>query len=309
MGDRARKIARGLVKRKRLQSLIEKSGKYCLLPFYHAVADHPPRHLKGLYPVRTVDQFQRDLDFFQKQFDTISLAELIQKKGQFSKPVFHLSFDDGLRETAEVVYPILQERGIVATFFLNTKFVDNQALFFRFKASLLHQTDSDLQALKVNYPEREKLNAWAAEKGVDFNAYLNEERPYLSMDQIKEMQSGGMTFGAHSLDHPKYNQISLEEQVKQTKESMSWIQANFSPNHRVFSFPFTDDGVTTTFFDSIADGFDLTFGCAGIKDDCAPNHLQRLAMEIEGTAEDIVKNEYGYYLLRKRLGKHIISRN
>lgn len=291
----------------RLETLVHRTGKFCLLPFYHVVSNRTPAHLKALYPVRSVDQFQCDLDFFQKKFKAVSLDEILQTK-TFDRPVFHLSFDDGLRETAEIVEPILKERGLTATFFLNSAFVNNRQLFFRFKASLIHQADSSRKALSLCYGDAPTLEQWSNELSISFQDYLKQQQPYLTLDQIREMKAHGMTFGAHSVDHPRYHLISLKEQLSQTRESLRWIREHNVGNQRVFSFPFTDDGVSKAFFEQIRGEVDATFGCAGIKDDVVSNHFQRLPMEVSGTAEQIVKTEYCYYWLRKRVGKHIIQR-
>lgn len=48
-----------------------------------------------------------------------------------------MSFDDGLKECAETIAPLLLKKGIPATFFVNPGFVDNQRLFHKYKASLI----------------------------------------------------------------------------------------------------------------------------------------------------------------------------
>ena len=107
----------------------------CFLPFYHAVSDEKLPHVLN-YPYRNILQFEKELDFFLKYFQPVLLEELISGKCSGEKG-FHLSFDDGLRECAEVIAPVLLKKGIPATFFLNSAFVDNKALFHKYKASLV----------------------------------------------------------------------------------------------------------------------------------------------------------------------------
>jgi hypothetical protein len=123
-----------------MNQLISMTGQRILLPFYHVVSDEGKDHFKHLYPARSVDEFNADLDFIMKYFQPVSLIELIDlinsgKKPK--KPVFHLTFDDGLSEFYNIIAPILKERGISATVFLNNDFIDNKQMFYRFKASLL----------------------------------------------------------------------------------------------------------------------------------------------------------------------------
>ncbi|MEZ4894282.1 MAG: hypothetical protein R2778_14860 [Saprospiraceae bacterium] len=78
--------------------------------------------------------------------------------------------------------------------FWNSAFIDNKALFFRYKASLLiekHGSNIDettrQEILAVRYADKEQLDAMALELGLDFGAFLETEKPYLSSDQIEEL--------------------------------------------------------------------------------------------------------------------------
>jgi len=54
---------------------------------------------------------------------------------------------------------------------------------------------------------------------------------------------------------------------------------------------------------------DISFGCAGLKDDMFKQHFQRIPMENDGrTAENIIKFEYLYYILKKLAKKNAIKR-
>ena len=110
-----------------------------LLPFYHTVAEQPLPHIKHLYRMKTVAEFNKDLDFLLKYFEPIDVETLYHfhtNKIVPEKPVFHLSLDDGLKEIYETVAPILLKKGVPATFFVNSKFADNKALFYRYHTSL-----------------------------------------------------------------------------------------------------------------------------------------------------------------------------
>ncbi|MGB0886990.1 MAG: polysaccharide deacetylase family protein [Vicingaceae bacterium] len=303
-----------------MKYLINKSSHRVLLPFYHAVSDENPIHIKNLYEPRGVEEFKNDLDFLLKHYQSISLQELIEIN-KSAKPIpkncFHLTFDDGLREFYTVVAPILKEKGVHATVFLNSDFIDNKDLFFRFKASILFEELQNDELLRLTYSEVDVLDGLANEVDTDFNKFLKNEQPYLTTEQITELIGDGFTFGAHSKNHPLYKELSLEEQIFQTKESLDFIKSTFNLNYSVFSFPFTDDGVSAAFFNEIDGVTDLTFGCAGIKEDTAKNHLQRIAMEghsgnplkgIVKSGKSIIKEEYTYCLLKQKLGKNRIER-
>src|SRR5690606_32409726 len=118
---------------------------------------------------------------------------------------------------------------------------------------------------------------------LDFYQYLTEEKPYLTSGQVFSLISQGFHFGSHSCDHPEYRFLSLEEQLKQTKKSTEYICNKFSLNYKTFAFPFTDYGVTKDFFDAVYKKekfLDISFGCAGIKTDSTPLHIQRVPFEM-----------------------------
>lgn len=294
-----------------LEGLVHKTEQRLVLPFYHLVSDETPKHVQHLYKARSIERFKEDLDFLLKHYKSISLQELItlNKSGKaITENCFHITFDDGLKEFYTVVAPILKERGVHATVFLNSNFIDNKELFFRFKASIIFEETGNPEVLKLKYSEQYVLDRLANELGVDFNSYLAKHQPYLTSKQIKELIGEGFTFGAHSKDHPLYKDLDFAEQRSQTQESLVTIKSQFNLEYSVFSFPFTDDGVTQQLFNKIAEFTDLTFGCAGIKEDSAKNHLQRIPMETEQSGKEIIKAEYLYCLIKQKAGKNKIIR-
>jgi hypothetical protein len=89
------------------------------------------------------------------------------------------------------------------------------------------------------------------------------------------------------------------------------LARDFGTKEKLFAFPFTDYGVSRAFFDRIFENgkVDFSFGGAGIKRDIHPRQFQRVPMEgWDATAEQILKSEYLYYLLRAPLGKNTILR-
>jgi len=294
-----------------LEGLAEKTAHHLILPFYHLVADETPKHVQHLYTARSVSQFKDDLDFLLKHYKSISLQELIalNKSGKaITENCFHLTFDDGLKEFYTVVAPILKERGVHATVFLNSDFIDNRALFYRFKASILFEEIKNEVILNLKYKESFVLDGLANEHKIDFDAYLKKYQPYLTSEQIKELIVEGFTFGAHSKNHPLYKDLPLTEQFTQTQESLVSIQSQFNLAYNVFSFPFTDDGVSQALFNKLTEITDLTFGCAGIKEDSANNHFQRIPMETKECGKKIIKTEYLYCLIKQLAGKNKIIR-
>jgi peptidoglycan/xylan/chitin deacetylase (PgdA/CDA1 family) len=324
-----------------LDLLIKLTNRKVVFPFYHAVSDGDIIHIRNLYKVKTTAQFISDLEYLLKNYRPVSHEDLlssIRADEPLRGKCFLLSFDDGLREFYDIVAPVLLRKGISAVCFLNSAFVDNKDLFYRYKASILVEESrrKDLPAatrnalqqwlreeclsgnlagelLRISYARRDLLDKAAAIMGIDFREYLKAHHPYLTGSQVTELVSQGFAFGAHSIDHPQFGFLSEEEQVAQTQESLDDIAGKFGLNYRLFSFPFTDSGVKSSFFRKVFDPknpvADITFGGAGLKDDFVPNHIQRIPFEESSLgARQILTSEYSYWLLKAIAGRNRIKR-
>lgn len=318
------------------------TGYNLFLPFYHIVSDEYVRHISPLYPVRSVNLFENDLDYICKHFEPVDadcLYELIINNKKLKKPTFHLSFDDGLRECYDIIAPILLRKGISATFFVNSAFIDNKDIFYRYKAALLvaeilnsnktvlpdvQQQISKLFNIKnfhsenfikalfaVDYKNSDLIDKAAKFLDFDYEIYLQKEKPYMLSKQIEWLAAKGFTIGAHSIDHPDYRALVLKQQVEQTAKSVDYVVDNFNPKNAFFSFPFTDDGISKNFFYEIdkLNATKLTFGTAGLKRDCIQTNIQRFPMEGNLLpAKTLINTEYLYYLLKKPFGLNVINR-
>nr|WP_319272140.1 polysaccharide deacetylase family protein [uncultured Draconibacterium sp.] len=292
------------------------------LPFYHTISDKPLSHVLN-YPVIDEKQFKQELDFYLKYFNPVSLEELAKSPNPGS---FHLSFDDGLKECAEIVAPILLQKGIPATFFVNSGFVDNKELFHRYKASLIAsemhmQPDAEVEnylyengvplkaLLQTPFSKREILDHAAELLEIDFQSFLEKQKPYMTTSQIKELHNKGFSIGGHSHKHPEFRKISEKKQLKQIKKSMKWVQDNLNQKVKAFAFPFTDDSVSLKLIKKIHDNgiCDISFGTAGVKYDEIPNHFQRYPAEQQGAFELNIKAEFLYFKLRKTIGKATVK--
>ena len=324
-----------------LKTLTSATKQRTIFPFYHAVSNEEIIHIKHLYKIRSTGDFERDLDFLVKNFipeDILTFQEKLKNNEPLKHNSFILSFDDGLSEFYDIIAPILLRKGIPATCFLNSGFIDNRDLFFRYKASVLVEKVKKAQSvsfiekakiflksknlrakdisesiLAINYPNRSFLDELAKILEVDFNDYLNVKKPYMSSDQINSLLGKGFRFGAHSIDHPEYAHIQLDEQISQTLESITDVTNRFQLNYKFFSFPFTDFDVSGRFFSRVFSKehpiADMTFGCAGLKNDSCKGNIQRIPIETDNfTAREIIRGEYYYYIFKGLFNKNTIPR-
>ncbi len=312
-----------------------------IVPVYHTVSDYVPDHIKHLYPIKDTKTFRQDLDTLLKYYKPATIQDLIEyaERGNAPKnPSFHLTFDDGLSEFYSIIAPILKEKGIPATCFLNNDFIDNKNLFFRFKESILithlHEEPVGSPAWKIfhewtkehnlgqtyyrklilgiSYKQSHLLDKLATGLGINFDEYLKNKKPYLETSQIEKLIKDGFTFGSHSADHIEYRYINEEEQLENTRQSMDKLLKIFNLDYKAFSFPFTDFGISRSFYEKVKEDkiVEVTFGCAGIKKDIAPISQQRIPIELyKESCKTALKKEYLYYLFLKATGKGRMQRN
>lgn len=293
-------------------------------PFYHVVSNIELPHILN-YNYRNTVQFEKELDFYLKHFRPVSLNELLSNRNT-GKKIFHLSFDDGLKECAEIIAPILLKKGIPATFFVNTGFVDNKKLFHKYKASLILRKlkempvlnvekflkEQDLQGkqiLKATILQEGILDEAATLLGINFDDFLAEQKPYLTTEQILNLKNLGFSIGVHSFNHPEFWKITEEKQLEEVKKSMDWLVEKINPEIKAFSFPFTDSGVSVKVLKSLKSEniCDVTFGTAGMKYDELEFHLQRYPVEKDGDFLLKLKEEFVYFALRKLIGKATVK--
>ena len=315
------------------------AGAPLVLPYYHMVSDESLPHVRPLYEYRKVRQFTADLDFFLKHFQPISLTDLLAhtKSGKALPPrPFLVTFDDGFREMAEIAAPILKAKGVPAAFFINSAFVDNKELCLHQKIALLidrvsQKNSSNLAAkLKellsgagisapeviaglraVRYAQRAVLDAAGELAGLDFAGFLAQQRPYLSSAQIRSMIRDGFAMGGHSVDHPFYGDLTLAEQLRQTRVSVDYVQQKFDLPYRAFAFPHSDSGVTAEFFQKsyAEDALDISFGTAGLLADSWTLHFQRFSLEkTTYSAKGVLTYQYARRAFKNLTGCASISR-
>lgn len=320
--------------------LWEKMAKTDLVvPYYHLASDEEVLHIKHLYKYKNTRQFQQDIDFLANRFTVISLNNLLRHLDSgtpIPQKALLLTFDDGLREIYDIVAPILLKRGISATFFVSSGFLDNKKLFFKHKASILadyfqHHQDPIINRymshifqkygmkyndiyqgiLSITYSNCTMLDEAAELIGYDFKHYLQTEKPYLTSDQIQRLLNQGFTIGAHSIDHPNYAELSLEQQLFQTITSIEIIKNQFNLAYRAFSFPYSDYLLPQTLFTTLFSSgkMDISFGNQGLRKDKYPANIQRINLEKQTLpAYQLLANEYAKKIFNGLRRKEYVQR-
>ena len=223
-----------------------------------------------------------------------------------------------------------------AAFFIGSAFIDNRELSYDHKMSLIvahlnkNLSSDTLQKiegiirksgfepldivsgiLQIGYNRRVIIDDIAKVLCIDFDEYLKNNSPYLSSESIEQLIKMGFSIGAHSVDHPNYKYLTLEEQVKQTEDSVKIIREKFDLDYGLFAFPHGDGGVTKKFFEKISEErlIDVSFGTNGFMKDKIRYNLQRLSFEKPlMPGEALLKSEVARQVYKKLLSNRVIYR-
>jgi peptidoglycan/xylan/chitin deacetylase (PgdA/CDA1 family) len=320
-------------------SFLEKlTGANPVVAYYHVVSDRDVPHVKHLYRFRNVSEFEKDLETFLKVYKPITLLDLLHSVST-GEPIprhsFLLTFDDGFREITDIIAPLLLRKGIPATFFLATAFLDNKEMALHNQFSVLIEhinklprerqseisdilskdkiqiADISAKSLSVMNQRKHLVEQIARCAECDLSGYLRDNRPYLTCAEVRKLIAQGFSIGAHSVDHPIYSTLTLQEQLWQTSESVSFLQQQFGLNYSAFSFPEGDSNVGAEFFkESYARGIlDVSFGSAGMLKESFARHFQRFSPENWGLPlEQVLRRDYARSLYKKLLGRQVIKR-
>lgn len=300
-----------------------------ILPLYHIVSDAKLPHIIHCYSYKNPKQFEKDLNIFLRHFNPISLHDLVQSinnLNEIRQRSFLITIDDGYREVYDIIAPILLKKSIPAVFFLNSAFVDNKNMSYRNKTSLIIDNlqnnaqsfplneiqvllrdndiiNNDLKSaiLSIQYHQKYILDDIAKLMNIDFDLYLKEKEPYLTSVQISELIKNGFDIGSHSIDHPLYKYLTLEEQLRQTRESFNFLEEKFPMPYKVFAFPHNDRGVKSFFKETHFNGeIQISFGTSSFSKGNCKNNLQRQSMEnTNDTAKIIYKNLFKYEIFKQ----------
>lgn len=313
---------------------MRRTGLETVFPFYHAVSDMPLPHMKHLYALRSIGQFEKDLDDMLKLFTPVSMEEFMRGESprDTGRPRMVLSFDDGLAQCYQDIRPILLKKGVPAIFFLNNDFIDNRALFYRYKVSLLLEllparseqerriaaeilhcplAEIHKRLLSLSYAEREMCDHLAEAWNYSFADYMSRTPVYLSTQQIQRMKEEGFEFGSHGMDHLLFSALSSGETFDHVRRSVADLQERFGLDHKYFAFPFTDHGVKDSTIEGLLkEGIiEAGFGTAGLKEDRWPDYYQRIPMEGMGlNARRTIKGELNRRRMRRVSGRNMVNR-
>ncbi len=214
----------------------------------------------------TREAFGRQMDYLSQRFEVLPLvdAATVLASGAIRCPTAAITFDNGYQNNFDVAFPILRERELPATIFLNTGLVGgDQTVWFGRLNTALARTDKKSVAWRnmhydISFPAA-RAAAWqAALKELEHEELLRQsadlietlgsvpdwpvepQSPYRMLDResIQTMADSGLIeFGAHTYTHTILTRVSPQTAREEIEMSVRAIQELTGKPCRVFAYP------------------------------------------------------------------------
>jgi peptidoglycan/xylan/chitin deacetylase (PgdA/CDA1 family) len=248
---------------------------------YHLVSEQPGPHVRNLYSSKTPEMFERDLSYLSENFVLPSYNEVFggargARLACKNRAAAFVTFDDGLAECSSIVGPILVKHRVPCIFFLVTECIDNRYMMYRHKVSLciskmMEMPESDLISgfglssilmsatdakadlinivLSLKQKDSVRIDRVCEALEVDCKTYLDNNKPYLTQGQIKELMRSDFKIGAHTRRHPFLAGLTAEEIETEIVGSCNEVRDISGDDEVPFAFPFSGAGVERPFLE------------------------------------------------------------
>ncbi|MDA1013922.1 MAG: polysaccharide deacetylase family protein [Planctomycetota bacterium] len=216
-------------------------------------------------------EFAEQVRYLSRNFDVIGLDDLEDVFSRRKGRHVLITFDDGYRDNHELAFPILQAAHVPAAFFIATGFIDNPRVPWWDEIAWMARTSPRAglprnvwTIVPVEFDEparsvaiRQLLKTFKQLEGHETERFLNflgEELQsgrcprrlaadqWMTWDMIREMRAGGMSFGAHTENHPLLARLQPEEQDREIRRSRFRLEIQLGESIDAFSYPIGKPG-------------------------------------------------------------------
>jgi len=114
-----------------LERVVSRNRPVLIVLTYHRIAEPGADLFYDPVISATPESFRAQIDWLGRRMRVLTLPEAIERIASgipWREPAALITFDDGYRDNFETAAPILRERGIPATFFLPTAFLETPRL-------------------------------------------------------------------------------------------------------------------------------------------------------------------------------------
>jgi peptidoglycan/xylan/chitin deacetylase (PgdA/CDA1 family) len=261
-------IAAGVLEATGVAALLRKVGHWpgVLVLNYHRIGDGSQLVSdRGIWSA-TAEQFDAQMQFLCRHCTIVAAEDLLRGPPQRDGRVVAVTFDDGYRETYEVVYPILQRHGVQATFFLVTGFIDAThaawwdeiAWMVRVSPRRALAADRWLPSpVSLAEPDRreaahlliQRHKALSADQTEMFLEHLGEvtcsgrrdpadtRADWIDWEMARDLRRAGMGIGGHTVTHATLGRLTRLAQDSEIRACLDRLEQELGQRPRLFSYP------------------------------------------------------------------------
>jgi peptidoglycan/xylan/chitin deacetylase (PgdA/CDA1 family) len=230
-----------------------------ILVYHRVVSDPDP-----LAPEQVCAQeFDWQLAALARWFKVLPLTEAVVRlrDGTLPRRSACVTFDDGYADNVTVALPILRRRGVPATFFLATSFVDggrmwNDSVIETVRAARGNTLDAAALGLTTLNIATDQMRREAIARALAALKYLPQEerqnrvdefaeqasRPLpsnlmMTTEQVRSLDAGGMEVGAHTVTHPILARLESARAENEIRDSKRGLEAMTGKRVGLFAYP------------------------------------------------------------------------
>lgn len=216
----------------------------------------------------TGENFDEQISHLKRSASLVTLDEALEfvsgVKGPTRRCCVLITFDDGYRDNYDIAYPILRSHGVQGVFFLATSMVGACAVPWWDRISWLMKT-AQRRRFTLHYPAvlrvdidrnglheslQSVLRLYKRQENTDPARFMRElieeargdevpetERRFLSWDEAREMNRGGMAIGSHTQSHAVLSQLTAQRQFEELSGSRAILKEELGVEVEALAYP------------------------------------------------------------------------
>jgi peptidoglycan/xylan/chitin deacetylase (PgdA/CDA1 family) len=209
-----------------------------------------------------VVEFAAQMEMLAGVFNIIGLPEARERLVRRSLPprAMCITFDDGYANNCEVALPVLRERGIPATVFVTTGFLNGGRMFNDTVIEAIRRAGAELDLTPLGLGRHELPDVAARRRAIDqvlpaIKHLDPEERQaraehiaeivgtrlpddlMMTDEQVRKLADAGVEIGAHTVRHPVLTRVTPERARFELVESRRRLQAITGRSVTTFAYP------------------------------------------------------------------------
>lgn len=249
-----------------------------VLGYHRVVEDFRASAQQTIAPMLiSVRTFERQLDWIGRRYEYVSLddlADAMEGKKHFKKPVAAITFDDGYADTYQNAWPVLKRKGIPWAVFVVTDLIGTKTLqvydelylllsraYPRWReprkhlAGLLLALETPVSVLRrIETAASDSLHAtWALMESlpqytkfrlietlrneVEIETGIDKQFHSMDWEMLREMSTAGVTIGSHTRTHAFLTRESWNRVLDETRGSREELQRRLGRPVDHFAYP------------------------------------------------------------------------